>query len=313
MTSRGPKTGSGGTLQGGNPGGTRVAEQSTHREDVPTAQAPPVVVKLGGRALEAPGALAGFAAALARLSRPVLVVHGGGAELSRWCERLGLQARFHDGLRVTDAATLEVAAAVLAGLANKRLVAALRARGVDAVGLAGLDGGSLHVNRHADSPVLGEVGSVTGADPSLLKLLLGSGRTPVLASLACDAEGRLLNVNADDAAAAIAAALRATDLVLLSDTPGLRLAGSIVPSLQLAEVAAALAHPEVSGGMLPKLRAAAQAAAAGVARAHIAAWEGEDTLQRLLGAAGNGTTLHACPDASAPAPHSHEEAAHVRH
>src|SRR5262249_39773646 len=137
-----------------------------------------LVVKLGGRALETPGALAECADALRDAGRdagadphqrrPTLVVHGGGAEGTARCARLGSQARFADGLRVTDAATLEVAAAVLAGLANKRLVAALRARGVDAVGLSALDGGIVRARRHAKAPVLGEVGEISVVDPALL-------------------------------------------------------------------------------------------------------------------------------------------------
>ena len=270
---------------------TRVAEQSSQREDVPAAQALPVVVKLGGRALEAPGALAGFAAELARLSAPTLVVHGGGAEVSRWCERLGLTPCFADGLRVTDPATLEVAAAVLAGLANKRLVALLRTLGIDAVGLAALDGGMLMVKRHTQSVVLGEVGEVVSADATLLTQLLAAGRTPVVASLACDAEGTLLNVNADDAAAALAAAIGASDLMLLSDAPGLKLAGHVVPHLSAHDLPAALERSEVEGGMRPKLRAARSALQGGVTRVHIAAWGGTGTLAALLTGESRGTTF----------------------
>lgn len=256
--------------------------------------AQPIVVKLGGRALDAPGAPAEFAIALAALARPAVVVHGGGAEVTQWCLRLGLESRFHDGLRVTDAPTLEVVAAVLAGLANKRLVAALRARGVDAVGLAALDGGVLHVVPHARASVLGAVGQVAGADPSLLASLLAQGRTPVLASLGAH-EGALLNVNADDAASAVAAALGASELVLLSDAPGLKLAGEIVHELRTDAIDATLALPEVAGGMRPKLRAAAAALAAGVGRAHIASWNGPATLASLLDGTGAGTTLLATP------------------
>ena len=257
----------------------------------------PLVVKLGGRALDAPGAASEFAEALAALGRPAVVVHGGGAEVTQWCLRLGLEARFADGLRVTDATTLEVVAAVLAGLANKRLVAALRARGVDAVGLSVLDGGVLDVRPHARASALGAVGEVVGADASLLRTLLATGRTPVLASLGAH-EGGLLNVNADDAAAAVAAALGAAELVLLSDAPGLELGGEVVRELPAAAIDGALARPEVEGGMRPKLRAAAAALAAGVARAHIASWNGPATLASLLDGEGAGTTLLAATEAS---------------
>ena len=258
-----------------------------------TRPATPVVLKLGGRALDAPGAVPEFAAALAALARPAIVVHGGGAEVTAWCTKLGIASRFEGGLRVTDDATLEVATAVLAGLANKRMVAALRAAGVDAVGLAALDGGVLQVRPHAQAAALGAVGEVTGADVSLLDALLAQGRTPVLASIAATTDGRLLNVNADDAASALATAVGAPDLVLLSDTPGLRLDGEVVSTLRAPEFAATLAHPQVEGGMKPKLAGAIAAATHGVARVHIAAWRGPDTLHGLLVTRTHGTCVTA--------------------
>jgi len=260
-----------------------------------------IVVKLGGRALEAPGALSECAAALGEAgrlpgpARATLVVHGGGAEVTAWCARLGLAARFHDGLRVTDGATLEIAAAVLAGLANKRLVAALRAAGVDAVGLSLLDGGIARVRRHAESAALGEVGEIESVDPTLLLECFAAGRVPVLASLGDDGSGALLNLNADDAAAAVAAALPAGDLVLLSDTPGLVLEGEVVRSLEAALLDGVLARADVTGGMRPKLRAARSALAAGVGRVHIAAWQGAGTLAALLDGRATATTFHGSP------------------
>jgi acetylglutamate kinase len=283
----------------GEPGGASFASAS-------------LIIKLGGRALEAPGALAACADAIreaAASGRATLVVHGGGAEVSAWCERAGVTPRFADGLRVTDADTLEIAAAVLAGLANKRLVAALRARGVDAVGVSVLDGGIVRARRHADAAVLGEVGEVAAVDVSLLVTLLAAGRVPVLASLGDDGHGALLNLNADDVAAAIAGALPAGDLVLLSDTPGLVLDGHVVHSLSADALAGTLARPDVTGGMRPKLRAAGVAIAGGVQRVHIAAWQGPATLRTLLDGTAVATTLHAsvATTASPASPASHEE------
>lgn len=244
----------------------------------------PLVLKLGGRALEAPGASAELAADVRQFvgtgGRAVLV-HGGGAEVTGWCERLGIEARFHRGLRVSDPATLEVAVAVLAGLANKRLVAALRATGLDAVGLAALDGGIASAVPHAEAGTLGAVGTVSAIDPQLLDTLLDRGTLPVLASIAAHGE-QLLNVNADDLAAALAPALRARTLVLLSDAPGLRLGGTLVPTLDRDGLDAAIAHPDVQGGMAPKLRAAALALASGTGRVILAAWQGPGTLAGLL-------------------------------
>ncbi len=250
----------------------------------------PVVIKLGGRALEGEGAVAQLAKDLAPLAGRAVVVHGGGGEVTAWCERLGIAARFEGGRRVTDAQALEVATAVLAGLLNKRLVAQLRAHGLDAVGLAALDGGLATIVPHADAQTLGEVGVVAGINGALVRDLLTAGRTPVIASIGqCD--GRLLNVNADDLAAAIAPALGASVLVLLSDAPGLVLAGEVTPALDLAALERALLSPEVTGGMGPKLEAAGAAVAGGALGAWIGSWTGAGTLARVLSGEAGGTRI----------------------
>lgn len=255
----------------------------------------PLVIKLGGRALEAPGAVAAFAAEWATLGAPAVLVHGGGAEVSAWLERLGHTPRFHDGLRVTDAGTLPVAVAVLAGLANKRLVAALRARGVDAVGLAGLDGGVVRAEPHPEAARLGAVGIPVAGDVALLHTLLGQGRTPVLASLGADADGTLLNLNADDMACVLAAALGARTLLLLSDTPGVRIAGTVLAEVGADALPALLAHPEVTAGMRPKLRAVTTALAGGVGRVAIAGWTAPGDLTALVAGRGDATRFTATP------------------
>jgi acetylglutamate kinase len=249
-----------------------------------------IVIKIGGRALETWRASHELAAELALFSHEAVLVHGGGREVSAWCERQGIEPRFENGLRVTDPATLEVAAAVLAGLANKRLVADLRALGVDALGLAALDGGIVEVRPHPEAARLGEVGAVTSVHPALLETLLGQGRLPVLASLG-SFEGRLLNLNADDLAAALASALNARALVLLSDVPGVQLAGKLVTHIGRGELDRVIADPEVTGGMTAKLIASRSALDDGVACVHIAAWQGAGTLRDIIAGAGVGTTL----------------------
>jgi acetylglutamate kinase len=259
----------------------------------------PVVIKIGGRACETVEAQRRLAIEIASLSAPLVLVHGGGAELSGWCERLGIAPRFEDGLRVTDAATLEVATAVLAGLANKRWVATLRAAGVDAIGLAALDGGMCDVVAHPDAARLGDVGAVEAVQLRLLDTLLGKGSVPVLASIGA-LDGRLLNLNADDLAAAVASALGAR-LVLLTDTPGLTLDGALVPWLDRAGLDRALAHPDVRGGMVAKLVAARAALDGGAPRVVIAAWTGTHSLTALVDGVGGGTQIvnaGAAPDAS---------------
>jgi acetylglutamate kinase len=269
---------------------TAVADSARTPETAPRATGSPVVVKIGGRSLEAPGAHEQLAAEVARLSGDRLLVHGGGAEVSAWCERLGLAPRFAEGLRVTDAETLEVAAAVLAGLANKRLVARLRAAGLDAVGLAALDAGIVEVAPHEDAARLGQVGAVVATRRTPVDALLAQGLLPVVASIG-QHQGTLLNLNADDVACALAAALGASDLVLLSDAPGLILGGALQPGLDAAGIEAALASPQVTAGMRPKLRAAHTALLAGVRRVHIATWRGEGTLARVLAGSAGGTTI----------------------
>jgi acetylglutamate kinase len=282
-------------------------DTSTHAKLTDAVLRATLVVKAGGRAFEATGALTEFASALraTAVGRATLVLHGGGAEVSTWSARFGVEPAFADGLRVTDPVTLEVAAAVLAGLANKRIVAALRAQGLDAVGLAGLDGGTVRARMHTNAAVLGAVGEVASIDTSLLLTLLASGRVPVLASLGDDGAGALLNLNADDVAAAIATALPARDLMLLSDTPGLKIGGAVVRTVAEHEIAALLEHPEVQGGMRPKLRAALASLQGGVGRVHICAWQGPLTLQSVLDGTGVATTFVAARHAHGIPEESH--------
>lgn len=229
------------------------------------------VVKVGGRDGMAADAVAGLVAALWRRGTRVAVVHGGGAEASRWLQRLGLPVRFVGGRRVTDGATLEVVAAVLEGVVQPAWVAALQAAGLPAAGVSGR-GGLFRAERVAPDGVdLGLVGRVTGCDTGLVAALLEAGRMPVVSPLARDAAGGTLNVNADEAAAALAAALGARLLLVLTDVPGLLAdpadPGSLVERLDPAGLRAALAR--VDGGMKPKLEAALAALEGGVARVQL--------------------------------------------
>ena len=218
--------------------------------------AEPLTIKIGGVA----GQHADGLAVIARdATTDTVVVHGGGNEVADWARRLGLVERTHDGLRVTDAETLDVAVAVLAGLVNTRLVAAFAAAGRRAVGLTGGDGGLLRLRRR--EPAFGEVGEAIGADPSVLTTLIDSGALPVVASIGLH-EGSLLNVNADEAAGAIAAA-RGGLLLLCTDVAGVQRDGALVESLGATQAEGMLADGSASAGMRPKLRAALVAARAG--------------------------------------------------
>ncbi len=217
----------------------------------------PVTLKLGGTSAQH----ADCVALVGRLAEPGwVVVHGGGSELDAWSTRLGLTPRRVDGLRVTDPETLDLATAVLGGLVNARLVARLRAMGVPALGLTGIDGGLLTATPL--DPRLGAVGEVTEVDDALLAALAAAGQVPVIASLSMTRGGEVLNVNADTAAGAIAAA-RGGLLVLCTDVAGVLQQGALVERIGPADALRLLAEGTASDGMRPKLLAALHAASAG--------------------------------------------------
>jgi acetylglutamate kinase len=225
----------------------------------------PRVAKLGGNELDRPGWLERCAHAL-KLVDPLVVVHGGGQAITAWSQRLGLPVEKHGGMRVTTPQVAEVVEMVLTGPVNRQVVAALRAAGLDAVGLSGVDGGLLTARRAAAN--LGHVGEITAVRVALLQSLLLAGLTPVLAPVAPDpdATGVPLNVNADDAASAVAAALGASELLFVSDIPGVAVGGVAQPEIAVADIEGLIASGIARDGMAAKLRAAA-AALRGGARA----------------------------------------------
>ena len=238
-----------------------------------------VVVKLGCTTLAEQQQVLVEVAQVAR-KRPVVLVHGGGKRMTEWLERLGIQSRFENGLRVTDPAALEVAAAVLRGVVNSELVAALRDAGCDAVGLSGVDGGLLIGER---LPNVGLVATVTGVRRDLLDSLMVGGQVPVVAPLARDENGMVCNVNADDAAAGIAAGLGARQLVLMTDVDGIRDAsGATLRTITPGEAEALIADGTIRGGMVPKVKAALMALAWEGSEAIIADGSAENALARAL-------------------------------
>jgi acetylglutamate kinase len=233
-----------------------------------------IVVKIGGAALEDAFVLRKCAKAIAELAQDghrVAVVHGGGGALTRMLKQLGKQSEFVGGLRVTDAETRDVALMVLGGLINKRMVAAIQAAGMPAVGFCGGDGMTFRARKKlVRGNDLGFVGEICFAEPCWIEALWQQGGIPVLASLALGADGEYYNVNADEMAAACAAACHANALIFLTDVPGVKDAeGSVIPWLSTREAEELVAHSVVSGGMLPKLRACKQALKQGVGRVRI--------------------------------------------
>jgi acetylglutamate kinase len=266
---------------------------------MPNTRRDVLVVKIGGSVGGEPDAALPAIIALHDAGHPLVVVHGGGPLVGEWSSRLGLATRFVRGLRVTDAPTRDVALAVLAGLANKRIVTALVARGIPAVGLSGVDGGMLWAER--ESAELELVGTITKVDSALLEELVDAGRVPVVAPAALEdappedtrPREEILNVNADSVAGAIAASLSARLLVFVTDVPGVRnKQGKLVPSLDIASAKALIDDGTIEGGMLPKVEACLIAAAAGC-RAAIVAAHTADAIERLLGGAQVGTVFEA--------------------
>jgi|YNPNPStandDraft_1061719.scaffolds.fasta_scaffold00176_14 acetylglutamate kinase len=231
-----------------------------------------ILVKVGGAELQEGPELATLVEVLARLARqrPLVVVHGGGPEIAALQERLGLQPRFVEGLRVTDEASLWVAEMVLSGAVNKRLVARLVAQGVRAMGLSGVDAGLLRAKTlvHPQGD-LGRVGEITAVDAACLQQLLSLGLTPVISPISLGEDGRALNVNADHAALAIAGALKVAEAVFLTNVPGVLRGGALMDALRAEEAEHLIATGEISGGMIPKVRSALEAIAAGVGAVRI--------------------------------------------
>jgi acetylglutamate kinase len=265
-----------------------------------------VVVKYGGAAMGTAGfdAFVDDVVLLRYVGVDVIVVHGGGPEVSQLMARFGKEPVFVDGHRVTDAETMDLARMVLVGRVNKTLVGRINTHGRLAVGLSGEDGLLLRARPRVDpgGRDLGYVGDVEAVDPTALRALTDKGLVPVVATVAA-AEGQPYNVNADAAAGSLAAALGAEKLVYLTDVEGLFAdlddPGSLLPQLGVAEVEAILAGGRVAAGMMPKLTGIVTALRGGVSRAHILDGRREHALLlELFTDSGVGTMVAAEEEAS---------------
>lgn len=246
------------------------------------------VVKLSGKVTEHHANLTSLAEELALLHQVgirICVVHGGGKQLSELASKLGIEQTIIEGRRVTDDATLEMAKMIFAGKINTDILAALRQRGIEAVGLSGVDGNIVHAEKRPPKEILnrqtgvrdkvdfGYVGDVVQINSRLLTVLLDHGYLPVISSLGADDEGIVFNINADTIAAEIAVMLQAEKLILLSDVDGIYLQPAD-PSTKLSRLTAAEADELVSsgaatGGMIPKLQSITTLLRRGVHSAHI--------------------------------------------
>jgi acetylglutamate kinase len=243
--------------------------------DAPPAQDRYVVVlKVGGNELDDPVFLEGLARAVQSVvgeGHFPVVVHGGGKAIADLQGKLGIQPRFIEGLRVTDAASLDIAEMVLSGLMNKRVVRALVNAGVRAAGISGVDDGTIYVEPmwHPLGD-LGRVGEIQDVDPHLIQTLIAAEIVPVVSPISFGAHDALsYNVNADHAATAIAAKLGAIKLVFISNVPGVLVAGQVCRAVTANQAEAWIDEGIITGGMIPKVRSALEAVRGGVAQAVI--------------------------------------------
>jgi acetylglutamate kinase len=203
--------------------------------------------------------------------RPILV-HGGGPEINSWLNKLGIEAQFKNGLRVTDAPTMDVVEMVLVGRVNKEIVSLISRAGGLAVGLCGKDG-NLITARPQDQEGIGFVGEVSNVNIKILETLSSNGYIPVVSSVAADDQGQAYNINADTIAGEIAAALGAEKLILLTDTQGILKdyhdPSTLIPKVDIREARELIASGVVSGGMIPKVNCCVRSLAQGVSAAHI--------------------------------------------
>ncbi len=251
-----------------------------------------LVIKAGGSLLEDSATRNAIARQLAGMAREheLVVVHGGGQQVTRFLEERGLTSRFVAGLRISDEPVVDAVIKVIAGSVNKRLVSAIVAAGESAVGLSGVDG-PLTIAERADI-ALGFVGNPGPTDGRLLDTLVKAGYLPVVACIAGDREGNIYNVNADQMAVSCATGWRAEKLLFLTDVPGVKnQAGRVLPHISAAEVGGLIEAGTAYGGMQAKLQAAMTALRTGIGEVIIAPGHDPDICRRLLAGEALGTRL----------------------
>jgi acetylglutamate kinase len=253
-------------------------------------------VKIGGTLLDEDSTRERLARQIARLAGAVtiVVVHGGGRQLTRYLAGSGVESQFVDGLRVTTPEVLDAVVKVVAGSVNRQLVGTLNHAGARAVGISGIDAGLVEAEQM--DPALGSVGRVTRANPALLEALAAGGFLPVVACVAGDREGRLYNVNADQMAAACAVAFGVDRLIFLTDVAGVLDAGKcLLRRLTMARGESPIAAGMATGGMLAKLNAAHSALSQGIPQVRICGGADRDAgggvLERILAGEEVGTRV----------------------
>lgn len=255
-----------------------------------------VLIKIGGRAFEGEDGFSGLAQAIQQNPEAeVIIVHGGGAEISQALKAAGRETVFVDGMRVTQAEDIEIVEAVLSGAVNQRIAGRLSRNGVRCRRMSGKTQGLLIVEplltRGGRS--MGFVGKIVKVSPAAVLEALAQGEVPVVSPISGDAGGRSYNVNADSAASALAAAAACTDLVFITDVPGVMIEKKMRADLTVAEARRLISEGVITGGMVAKMESVFEALAGGVPRVHVIQWQGPEALRSIVtGEKIPGTSIH---------------------
>ena len=254
-----------------------------------------VCIKIGGATIDAAGLLQELGQSVARLSEATfpIIIHGGGKDISRFLELLNKEFTFVEGMRVTDAEMVTIVQMVLSGDVNKRIVNALIKENVIAVGISGVDGNLFEASKMLmRGHDIGFVGKIDRVTTTVIDIFRRSRIVPVVSPISRDKEGRIYNVNADCAAGELAMSLNADDLIFISDVPGVMVDDAVVKEIRTVDIENLIKRGHVTGGMIPKLRSAAEAVRRGVKRVHICGWQGNSTIEcQLTKDRGSGTVI----------------------
>ncbi len=253
-----------------------------------------ILIKIGGRAFEDERGFRELAGAIKSSKKvEVIIVHGGGAEISQALKDAGRQTEFIDGIRVTRAEDIKIVEEVLSGTVNQRISSWLAANGVPGMRMSGKTGGLFIVEPLArDGRDLGFVGKIKQVNPAVVIDAIQSGQVPVISPISANEKGESYNVNADSAAAALAAAAGCTDLVFITDVPGVLVDDQTRTSLTVKEAQTLIADGIIKGGMVAKMESAFEALDQDVPRVHISQWQGPHTLRNIIqGKSESGTTI----------------------
>ncbi|MDR0307370.1 MAG: acetylglutamate kinase [Chitinispirillales bacterium] len=255
-----------------------------------------VVIKIGGSTVDASGLLQELGKSIKEIIHndfPV-IVHGGGKDIARQLDLLNKEFTFVEGMRVTDAQMVNVVQMVLSGDVNKRIVNALLMEKVNTIGFSGVDGGLFTASKMLiKGQDIGFVGEINSVNKEIITFCQQAKLTPVISPVSRGEDGAIYNVNADLAASELAMAIKADDLIFISDVPGVMIDKKVRRSIKTSEIEELISAGHVTGGMIPKLRSAAEAVHKGVKRVHICGWNGSRTLlNELTGGECAGTVIH---------------------